>query len=478
MSKTFRTCDLDQPFLLPPSLQDWLPENHLARFVAELANGLDLSKIYGFYGRRDGRGMAAYHPVMMVRLLLYGYCLGVMSSRRIERATYDDLAFRYLAADQHPDHDTIAEFRKQHLPVLAGLFTQVLQLCGKAGLIKLGHVAIDGTKLQANASKHKAMSYGRMEEKEKQLKAEVEKLLAQAAEIDAAEDKLHGKGMRGDELSGELARRESRLKKIQEAKAALEAEARQKAEQEKTAAEAKIVARKEQEEQTGKKVGGRPPQVPDSEQAKPEDKAQRNFTDPDSRIMPDGAHKGSFVQAYNAQIAVDAEAQIIVAADITQDTNDKQQLVPMLEQVEQNAGAKPVAASADAGYSSTGQITDKRVDGIDLYVATDRNKHGASSESTAAKVEPTEDASALEQMKQKLQSEAGRALYKMRKAIVEPVFGQIKECRGFRRFSLRGLESVRAEWKLVCLTHNLLKLFRFQCQPSCVLFPTASPQKA
>ena len=184
------------------------------------------------------------------------------------------------------------------------------------------------------------------------------------------------------------------------------------------------------------------------------------------------------MQAYNAQIAVDAEAQIIVAADITQDTNDKQQLVPMLEQVEQNAGAKPVAASADAGYSSTGQITDKRVDGIDLYVATDRNKHGASSESTAAKVEPTEDASALEQMKQKLQSEAGRALYKMRKAIVEPVFGQIKECRGFRRFSLRGLESVRAEWKLVCLTHNLLKLFRSQCQPSCVLFPTASPQKA
>jgi transposase len=220
VSKSFRTCDLDQPFLLPPSLQDWLPEDHLARFVAELVIGLDLSKIYGFYGRRDGRGKAAYHPVMMVRLLLYGYCVGVMSSRRIERATHEDVAFRCLAADQHPDHDTIAAFRQQHLPVLAQLFMQVLQLCDKAGLVKLGHVAIDGTKLQANASKHKAMSYDRMEEKEKQLKAEVEKLLAQAAETDAAEDALYGKGKRGDELPAELARRESRLKKIAEAKAA------------------------------------------------------------------------------------------------------------------------------------------------------------------------------------------------------------------------------------------------------------------
>jgi transposase len=208
VGKSFGTCDLEQPFLLPPSLQDWLPESHLARFVAELTNGLDLSKIYGFYGRRDGRGRAAYHPVMMVRLLLYGYCVGVMSSRRMERASYEDVAFRYLSADQHPDHDTIAAFRQQHLPVLAQLFTQVLQLCDKAGLVKLGHVAIDGTKLQANASKHKAMSYERMEEKEKQLKAEVEKLLAQAAETDAVEDELYGRGKRGDELPAELARRE------------------------------------------------------------------------------------------------------------------------------------------------------------------------------------------------------------------------------------------------------------------------------
>ena len=291
MSKNFRTCDLDQPFLLPPSLQDWLPESHLARFIAELVPGLDLSKIYGFYGRRDGRGKAAYHPVMMVRVLVYGYCVGVMSSRRIERASYDDIAFRYLCADQHPDHDTIAAFRQQHLPVLAQLFTQILQLCNKAGLVKLGHVAIDGTKIQANASKHKAMSYDRMEEKEKQLKAEMEKLLAQAGETDAAEDALYGKGNRGDELTGEMARRESRLKKIAEAKAALEQEARERAEAAKKAAEEKLEQRRQKEEESGKKAGGRPPQVPDPGQARPEPTAQRNFTDPESRIMPDGAQR-------------------------------------------------------------------------------------------------------------------------------------------------------------------------------------------
>ncbi len=477
MTKCFVDDQIDQRLMMPPSLHDWLPEDHLARFVADLVPSLDLTEFYASYEEKDGRGQAAYHPVMMVRLLIYGYCIGVVSSRQIEKRTYEDVAFRYLSADEHPDHSTINEFRKRHLKALAGLFTQALRLCQAAGLVKLGHVALDGTKQQADASKHKAMSYGRMGEAEEKLKAQIEELLQRAEAVDAAEDEKERQGQ-SDKLPKELARRESRLKKIQEAKAALEAEARQKAEQEKAAAEARIAARKQQEEQTGKKIGGRPPQVPDPEQAKPEDKAQRNFTDPDSRIMPDGAQKGSFVQAYNAQIAVDAEAQIIVAADITQDTNDKQQLAPMLEQVEQNTGAKPVAASADAGYSSTEQITDKRVEGIDLYVANERNKHGASSESADAKIEPTEDASVLEQMKQKLQSEAGQALYKMRKAIVEPVFGQIKECRGFRRFSLRGLENVRAEWKLVCLTHNFLKLFRSRRRSSCALFPTASPQEA
>jgi len=467
VSKNFRTCDLDQPFLLPPSLQDWLPESHLARFIAELVPGLDLSKIYGFYGRRDGRGKAAYHPVMMVRVLVYGYCVGVMSSRRIERASYDDIAFRYLCADQHPDHDTIAAFRQQHLPVLAQLFTQILQLCNKAGLVKLGHVAIDGTKVQANASKHKAMSYDRMEEKEKQLKAEVEKLLAQAAETDAAEDALYGKGNRGDELTGELARRESRLKKIAEAKAALEQEARERAEAAKKVAEDKLEERRKKEAARGKKFGGRPPQIPNPEQARPEAQAQRNFTDPESRIMPDGAHKGAFMQAYNAQIAVDSAAQIIVAAELTQESNDKQQLAPMLERVEQNLGAKPEAVSADAGYCSEAQLTDKRVEGIELYVATGKQKHGLPEPGDV--VPPSELAvasdSAVERMKQKLRTEPGRAVYKMRKAIVEPVFGQIKAARGIRAFLLRGLVKVSAEWKLICAAHNLLKMFRSGYRP-------------
>jgi transposase len=448
-------------------LQDWLPESHLARFVAELTNGLDLSKIYGYYGRRDGRGKAAYHPVMMVRVLLYGYCLGVMSSRRMEKASYDDIAFRYLCADQHPDHDTIADFRRQHLPVLAQLFTQVLQLCNKAGLVKLGHVAIDGTKVQANASKHKAMSYDRMEEKEKQLKGEVEKLLAQAAETDAAEDALYGKGNRGDELTGEMARRESRLRKIAEAKTALEREARERADAAKKVAEVKLEERLKKEQERGKKFGGHPPRIPDPEQARPEPTAQRNFTDPESRIMPDGARKGSFVQAYNAQIAVDGKAQVIVAAEITQECNDKRQLAPMLERVEENMGAKPEAATADAGYFSEDQLADKRVEGIDLYVATGKQKHGMPEPDRAMMPEqiPIESESAVETMKRKLKTETGEALYRKRKAVVEPVFGQIKAARGIRAFLLRGLVKVSAEWKLICATHNLLKLFRSGYRP-------------
>ena len=491
--KCFLIDDLDQGLLMPPSLHDWLPENHLARFVVDLVDTLDLSAFYRSYEEKDGRGQAAYHPVMMVRLLIYGYCTGVVSSRQIEKRTYEDVAFRYLSADSHPDHSTVSEFRKRHLGALAGLFLQALQLCQKAGLVKLGHVAVDGSKLQGNASKHKAMSYGRMCESEEKLKAEVEELLRQAEAADTAEDEKERQG-KADKLPDELARRESRLKKIREAKAALEAEARQKAENAKAAAEARIAERRQKEAETGRKTPGRPPQVPDPEQAVPEPKAQRNFTDPDSRIMPDGAHKGSFVQAYNAQIAVDSEAQIIVAADITQQSNDKQQLAPMLEQVKQNTGASPVASSADTGYWSPEQVTDKRVEGIDLHVATGRDKHGAS----AAPIQVSDEDDLLQQMRQKLQSEAGRAVYKMRKAIVEPVFGQIKECRHFRRFSLRGLgacrelapskqesttyepslvckllilscrllipdrllENVQAEWTLVCLTHNLLKLYR------------------
>jgi transposase len=464
MGKSFRTDELDQTLLLPPSLHDWLPEKHLARFLVDVVNALNLGAIYESYDEKDGRGQAAYAPAMMVRVLLYGYCKGIYSSRKMQAATYEDVAFRYLAADEHPDHSTLAEFRKRHLEALAGLFTQALQLCQKAGLVKLGQVAIDGTKIQGNASKHKAMSYGRMGETEEKLKAEVEQLLRRAEVVDAAEDQKYGKGNSGEELPEELAGRESRIAKIRAAKAELEAEAKQQAEEKKAEAEAKIAERREQQERTGKKTGGREPQVPDPDKAVPEPKAQRNFTDPDSRIMPDGSHKGSFVQGYNAQLAVDGEAQVIVAAEVSQDTNDKHQLASMLEQVKQNAGAKPQAASADNGYWDPKQVSDPRVQGIDVHVAVGKQKHEEGSASAKADgdvVEREETASLLEQMKQKLKTVAGRDLYRMRKAIVEPVFGQIKEQRRMRRFLLRGLPNVRAEWKLICLTHNLLKLFRY-----------------
>jgi transposase len=458
MGKSFRADDLNQSLLFPPSLHDWLPDNHLSRFLADVVNALDLGAIYLSYEEKDGRGMSAYAPAMMVRVLLYGYATGVYSSRKIQAKSYDDVAFRFLSADEHPDHSTLAEFRKRHLHALAGLFTQALQLCAKAGLVKLGHVAIDGTKIKANASKHKAMSYGRMSETEQRLQQEVEALLKQAEQTDAAEDALYGKDKRGDELPEELSRRESRLKKIQQAKAELEKEAQQKAEQERGEAEAKLAARKEKEGKTGKKQRGREPQVPAPEQAQPDTRAQRNFTDPESRIMPDGANKGSFLQGYNAQAAVDATAQVIVAAEITQQANDSRQLIPMLEQVAANMGRKPDAVSADAGYWSEANATHETVTGIDLHIATGRMKHDQT-EATASGP-PPEQATPRQIMQHKLRTEAGHAVYKMRKAIVEPVFGQIKEQRGFRRFSLRGLEKVRAEWKLVCATANLLKLFR------------------
>lgn len=463
MGKSFRSDDLNQQLLLPPSLHEWLPENHLARFLVDVVEGLDLGALYASYDEKDGRGQAAYAPAMMLRVLLYGYCKGIRSSRQLEMKTYEDVGFRYLAADAHPDHSSWAEFRQRHRGALAGLFRQTLQLCAQAGLVKLGHVALDGSKIQANASKHKAMSYGRMSEAEKKLEAEVEELLRGAEEADAEEDQKYGKGKRGDELPDELARRESRLAKIRAAKAELEAEAKREAEEKKAAAEEQLAQRQEQEARTGKKVAGRKPQVPDPEEAVPDPQAQRNFTDPESRIMPDGGHKGSFVQGYNAQIAVDGQAQVIVASEVTQASNDKQQLAPMLAQVERNMGRKPQTASADNGYWSTEQVGDARIQDIDLHVSTGKQKHGESP--AGAPDDPAGMATAaslLEQMKHKLQTDAGRKVYRMRKAIVEPVFGQIKEWRGFRRFSQRGLQNVQAEWKLICLTHNLLKLFRSQ----------------
>ena len=430
----------------------------MARFLLDVVSALDLSAIYKSYQDKDGRGQAAYAPEMMVRLLLYGYARGVYSSRKIQTRTFEDVAFRYLSGDQHPDHATIAEFRKRHLEALSGLFTQALLLCSEAGLVKLGHVSIDGTKIKANASKHKAMSYKRMNETEARLQQEIDALLAAAEKTDAEEDAQYGKDRHGDELPAELQRRESRLQKIAQAKAALEQEAKEKAAQQSAETEQKLVEREEEEQRTGKKKGGRKPGLRDPDQVKPDDTAQRNFTDPESRIMPDGANKGSFVQGYNAQIAVDSASQVIVAAEVTQETNDKKQLLPMIARIAANLERKPEKVSADAGYFSEANVTDELVKDVDLYVATGRDKHGGAVETSSDP--PPADASPKEAMRHKLRTEAGRAVYKMRKAIVEPVFGQIKEQRGFRRFSLRGKENVSREWKLVCATSNLLKLFR------------------
>jgi transposase len=465
----FRPYDLDQ-LILPPDMREWLPEGHLANFIIDVVAGLDLSAIIDTYDASRG-GQPPLDPRMMVGLLLYGYCVGTTSSRKIERATYDSVPFRVIAADQHPDHDTIAEFRRRHLTALSGLFVQVLRLCQKAGLVKLGHVSLDGTKMKANASKHKAMSYAYMEKRERELREQVEKLLAQAEAADAAEDELYGRGQRGDELPKELAFKQSRLKKIQEAKAALEAEAKQcaahKREQRKKEDEALAAA--------GKKRRG---PAPDPPSETPDPKAQRNFTDPESRIMKDGASK-AFEQCYNAQAAVDEEAQIIVAAEVTQETNDKHQVAPMVAAMgrtmqsvngaadaalDPGAGSErrllPQVLSADNGYFSEKNIETLAKEKIDAYVATGRLKHGESPPVATESEAIVEGDDVKEKMAQKLRTVKGRATYAKRKQIVEPVFGQIKEARGIRRFWLRGLEKVQSEWKLICATHNLLKLWR------------------
>lgn len=484
MSKTFRPYLIDQAFLLPPDVRDWLPAEHLALFVSDVVDSLDLSAIFAFYEKGDGRGMPPYHPAMMVKLLVYGYCTGKTSSRKIEQATYDDVPYRVLAANQHPDHDSIAHFRKLHLTALADLFKQVLRMAEELGLIKLGNVALDGTKIKANASKHKAMSYQRMLETEVRLQKEVDALIAGAEQADAAEDARYGKGKRGDELPAELSRRTSRLAKIAKAKAALEQQARELAELDAQAARQRIAERKQQEAETGKKAGGHDPQVHDPKDAKPDAKAQRNFTDPESRIMLDGATKG-FDQCYNAQAAVDGAHQIIVAASVTQHVNDKRELVPMMADVVENMGRLPENTLADSGYFSEANVTHPDLAKTNLLVpphqkrrveqggvplaAAEANASApeavADGQNAAPSPEPLPSApgkmlSVQDRMRQKLTDPEGKTAYALRKTIVEPVFGQIKQARGFRRFSFRGLANVTAEWLLVCATHNLLKIFR------------------
>jgi len=432
MSKTYKPYQPEQDLLLPPSLKDWLPEKHLAYFVSEVVDELDLSGIEAVY-EKELRGQPPYDPRMMTKLLVYGYCVGVYSARKIQQRLTEDVAFRVLAAGNEPDFRTIADFRKIHLQVLKGLFEQVLKMALELGAMKLGRVALDGSKVKANASKHKAMSYERMVEQEKAIRQQVQEMLEQAEAVDAEEDERYGKECAGDELPEELQRRETRLKRIREAKRALEERAREKAQKEGKA----------------------------EEKAQPKGKDQYNFTDPESRIMKSSSE--GFVQAYNGQIVVEPEMQLIVGQAVTQAANDKEQVAPMMAVVEAQSGQRPEAVIADSGYCSEKNLEDLESEQqpgrrIEAFVATERPKHGE--RRVCARGPLPKDATRVERMKRKLLTKAGAAIYAARKGIVEPVFGQIKEARGFRRFSLRGLEKVKAEWALVCATHNILKMYR------------------
>jgi len=450
--KTFRPYQPDQLLLLPPSIQEWLPEDHLGRFVSEVVDELDLTAIEERYS--EERGYPPYHPRMMVKVLVYGYCTGTYASRRLAAKLIEDVAYRYLAAGNQPDFRTISDFRKEHGAALAGLFEQVLKLCRKAGLVKLGRVAIDGTKVKANASKHKAMSYGRMAEKERELKREIAEMLERAEAMDREDDARYGPDRSGDELPEELQHREGRLKKIREAKAALEAEAKEQAAQEAETAKARTVERAREEQRRGRRFGGKPPQIRDPEQAEPAPKAQRNFTDPDSRIQktPDG-----FIQGYTAVLAVDEAAHVIVSQHVTPSAPEARELLPAVDRIRQVLRRKPKQVLADAGYWSETNVNGLAERGIDGYIARGRVKH------TEPPLPPPRGRipaklSLAERMQRKLRTKAGRAVYAKRKETVEPVNGQIKQARGFRQFLRRGVERVGEEWALICTAHNLLKL--------------------
>ena len=427
MAKTFRSYLPEQDLLLPPSLRDWLPENHLAYFVSDVVDQLDLTAIESVYETEE-RGQPPYHPRMMVKILIYAYCVGVFSARRMQRRLVEDVAFRVLAAGNQPDFRTLSDFRRLHLEALEELFQQVLRITLATGTMKLGRVALDGSKVQANASKHKAMSYARMKETERRLRQEVRRLLEHAEAIDEEEDARYGRDRRGDELPAELARRETRIQKIREAKRALEERARAEAESK-----------------------GQPP-----EESEPKPKDQFNFTDPQSRIMkgPD-----CFLQAYNTQIAVEPDFQLIVGQTVTQAENDKQQMEPLLETVRRQSGQKPKEVLADSGYCSEKNLQYLAQQRIAGFVATVKPKHGYPPEPCPPGPLP-KGATRVERMQRKLATKMGAAVYATRKAIVEPVFGQIKQVRGFRQFLLRGLQKVQGEWALICLTHNILKLHR------------------
>jgi transposase len=440
MSKSFRPWNLEQLQLLPLSVHDFVADDHLARFIVNLVRDeLDLIEITGSY--ESEKGQPPYHPVMMTALLLYSYCCGTYASRRIAKACQERTDFMMIVALDAPDFRTVSEFRRRHLSALSQLFVQVLKLCEKAGLVKLGHVALDGTKIKANASKHKAMSYGHMKRRDRELEAEVKRWLAAAEAQDRAQDKAFGADRRGDELPDWVADKEKRLARIREAKAALEAEARQ-------AAAAKARQEAEAEEQRQGEARKKPGKKTKPASGEPAAKAQRNFTDPESRILKT---KDGFIQGYNAQAAVDGEAQIIVAHDLVAQTSDQDQLVPLLDGIRTNLGRRPKEASADAGYCSEANLKALRKRRITGYVAVGRAKHP-----DQGKLNLT--GRLTKAMRAKLRQGGWRSRYRLRKQIVEPVFGQIKQARGFRQFLMRGLAKVKAEWALICIAHNLTKL--------------------
>lgn len=443
----FRRVDRQTAYLLPPSLDEWLPQGHLARFIVEVVDSLDLRAMESAYG---GRGSAAYHPSLLLSLLIYGYATGVFSSRRIERATYDSVAFRFIAAGSHPDHDTLAAFRRRFLDELADLFVQVLELAQEMTLLKLGTISLDGTKVKANASRHSALSHGHIEKLETQLKTDVEELLVLAEQAD--QSRLPD----GVDLPAEIQRREDRLTAMAEAKAKIEARAKARFEREQAEYQGNLAARDAKQKKTGKKPGGRPPKPP---AAGPKAKDQINLTDEASRIMP--VSGGGFEQSYNAQAAVDTDSMLVVVPAVTQDCNDKQQVEPILKQLDRLPESLGSADTllADTGYYSARNVEACEQAGIDPHIAVKREHHHTPPlERFTEPATLDEDATPVERMAHKLRTQAGRTAYALRKQTVEPVFGIIKSVLGFRQFSLRGLKGVTGEWALVCLAWNLKRM--------------------
>jgi transposase len=448
MEPRFKDCDRRIQFLLPPSVDDWVPEDHLARFVVDIVHELDLSAIENSYA---GRGSDAYAPKMMTALLFYAYATGVFSSRKIEQATYDSVAFRYIAVNTHPDHDTIASFRRRFLKELKSLFAQILMIAHRMRVLKLGSVSLDGTKVNANASKHHALSWDYARKLEKQLKGEIEELLQRAEDTDQQDIP------EGMTIPEELARRETRLQAIAEAKAQIEQRAAERFAQEQKEHEKKMAARKAKEKETGKKPRGPSPKPPNPG---PKGKDQVNLTDRDSRIMP--AHKGGFEQSYNAQATVDTESMLIVEHHLSQQSNDKKEIIPAIENLSRlpNDLGKVDTLLADTGYFSEANVVQCEANGILPYIAVERQPHNLPLKERFTEPEPLRSPSdPVTEMRHRLKTMAGKAIYAKRKSTVETVFGIIKAAMRFRQFLLRGLDRVAGEWNLVCIAYNLKRLY-------------------